>query len=143
MHPKEKLLVRDGKEWCMDVFDKFVGAGDSVCLGEAVTRRYQPVVNDNNHIVLYIFSSNQENPDFITDPNVELCGSLSLNLDPLYYAFKARKLKDGHNLREIQAKMLFGDTEIKASAMDVGSKQTVRAYVDFLNESNPKYTTKM
>ena len=39
--------------------------------------------------------------------------------------------------------MLFGDTEIKASAMDIGSKQTVRAYVDFLNESNPKYTTKM
>ena len=39
--------------------------------------------------------------------------------------------------------MLFGDTEIKASAMDLGSKQTVRAYVDFLNESNPKYTTKM
>lgn len=39
--------------------------------------------------------------------------------------------------------MLFGDTEIKASAMDVGSKQTVRAYVDFLNESNPKYITKM
>ena len=39
--------------------------------------------------------------------------------------------------------MLFGDTEIKASAMDIGSNQTVRAYVDFLNESNPKYTTKM
>ena len=36
-----QLLVRDGKEWCMDVFDKFVGAGDSVCLGEAVIRRYQ------------------------------------------------------------------------------------------------------
>ena len=39
--------------------------------------------------------------------------------------------------------MLFGDTEIKASAMDLSSKQTVRAYVDFLNESNPKYITKM
>ena len=25
----------------MDVFDKFVGVGDSVCLGEAVIRRYQ------------------------------------------------------------------------------------------------------
>ena len=102
-----QLLVRDGKEWCMDVFDKFVGAGDSVCLGEAVIRRYQvwkyisirvlyqenlnynrkiskvlikmsfqPVVDDNNHIVLYIFSSNKENPEFITDSNVELCGSL-------------------------------------------------------------------
>jgi len=25
----------------MDVFDKFVGAGESVCLGEAVIRKYQ------------------------------------------------------------------------------------------------------
>ena len=37
---------------------------------------FQPVVDDNNHIVLYIFSSNNENPEFITDQNVELCGSL-------------------------------------------------------------------
>ena len=37
---------------------------------------FQPVVDDNNHIVLYIFSSNKENPEFITDSNVELCGSL-------------------------------------------------------------------
>ena len=42
-----------------------------------------------------------------------------------------------------QFQMLFGDTEIKALAMDIGSKQTVRAYVDFLNESNPKYVTKL
>ena len=40
-----QLLVRDGKEWCMDVFDKFVSAGDSVCLGEAVIRRYQVMIS--------------------------------------------------------------------------------------------------
>ena len=33
----------------MDVFDKFVGAGDSVCLGEAVIRRYQ--------VMEYMFSA--------------------------------------------------------------------------------------
>ena len=37
---------------------------------------FQPVMDDNNHIVLYIFSSNHENPEFITDPDVEMCGSL-------------------------------------------------------------------
>ena len=90
----------------MDVFDRFVTSGQSVCLGEAVTRKYtvkyialntllvlhitlitcksidlyflnfQPVIQDNSHIVLYIFSSDQEEPRFITDSNVELCGSL-------------------------------------------------------------------
>ena len=44
---------------------------------------FQPVVDDNNHIVLYIFSSNNENPEFITDPNVELCGSLRYIGNPI------------------------------------------------------------
>ncbi len=39
--------------------------------------------------------------------------------------------------------MLFGDTEIKASALDVATNQTVRVNIDFLNESNPKYSTKL
>ena len=49
----------------------------------------------------------------------------------------------GSEKREIQAKMLFGDTEIKASARDVQTSQTVRVAVDFMNESNPKYMTKL
>jgi hypothetical protein len=45
--------------------------------------------------------------------------------------------------REIKAKMLFGDTEIRATAMDVVTQQTVKVYINFLNESNPKYITKL
>ena len=45
--------------------------------------------------------------------------------------------------REIQAKMLFGDTEIKATAMDVSTQKSVKVYVNFMNESNPKYVTKL
>lgn len=70
---------------------------------------------------------------YITDPGVEPCGSLRLNLDPL---------KTGKS-REIQAKMLFGDTEIKATAIDVLTNNKVKVYVNFMNESNPKYVTKL
>ena len=51
--------------------------------------------------------------------------------------------KSKKNNREIQAKMLFGDTEIKATAVDVATNQSVKVYVNFLNESNPKYVTKL
>ena len=54
------LVVKDNQEWCMDVFDVFVTAGQSVTLGEAVIRRYRPVSADNNHIVLNIFSSERD-----------------------------------------------------------------------------------
>ncbi len=53
-------MVKDGKEWCMDIFDQFVLAGQSVSLGEAVTRRYRPVSSENHHIVLHIFSSDRD-----------------------------------------------------------------------------------
>lgn len=45
--------------------------------------------------------------------------------------------------RMIEARMLCGDTEIRASAMDVVTQQSVRVNIDFLNESNPKYQTKL
>lgn len=56
----DKLVVKDDQEWCMDVFDQFVLAGQSVTLGEAVVRKYRPVSAENSHIVLHIFSSDRD-----------------------------------------------------------------------------------
>ena len=75
---------------------------------------------------------------YITDEGVELCGTLCLSLEPLPKGDPRQ-----NDPREIQAKMLFGDTEIKATAMDVVTQQTVKVYINFLNESNPKYITKL
>ena len=44
----------------MDVFDHFVLAGQSVTVGEAVLRRYRPVSDGNDHIVLHIFASDKD-----------------------------------------------------------------------------------
>ena len=52
--------MKDDQEWCMDVFDHFVLAGQSATVGEAVIRRYRPVSADNDHIVLHIFSSDKD-----------------------------------------------------------------------------------
>ena len=39
--------------------------------------------------------------------------------------------------------MRFGDTEIKATAIDVQSGHEVHANVDFFTDDNPKYCTKL
>ncbi len=81
---------------------------------------------------------------FITDPGVEHCGSLILTLEPDPDPDPDRDgAVEPARCREIQAKMLFGDTEIKASALDVRTRRSVRVAVDFLCESNPKYQTKL
>ena len=94
-------------------------------LGSFRTKKY-----DFTNLIIF-----HQSFQYITDPGVESCGSLNLSLEPLE--------KMGKKNREIQAKMLFGDTEIKATAIDIATKQSVKVYVDFLNENNPKYITKL
>ena len=55
-----KLLVRDGREWCADIFDKFVTADQSVGVGETLLRRYTPARTDQSNIVLHLYCSHKE-----------------------------------------------------------------------------------
>ncbi|NXR81555.1 HS12A protein, partial [Pycnonotus jocosus] len=124
-HPPEKLLVKDGTRWCTDVFDKFISADQSVALGETVTRSYTPAKPSQLVIVINIYSSEQDNVSFITEPGVKKCGTLRLDLTGTDAAAPSR--------REIKTLMQFGDTEIKAMAVDVATSKSVKVGIDFLN----------
>ncbi|RLW02288.1 hypothetical protein DV515_00007395 [Chloebia gouldiae] len=124
-HPPEKLLVKDGTRWCTDVFDKFISADQSVALGETVTRSYTPAKPSQLVIVINIYSSEQDNVGFITEPGVKKCGTLRLDLTGTDASVP--------NRREIKTLMQFGDTEIKAMAVDVATSKSVKVGIDFLN----------
>uniref|UniRef100_A0A8I3WD60 Heat shock 70 kDa protein 12A n=1 Tax=Callithrix jacchus TaxID=9483 RepID=A0A8I3WD60_CALJA len=125
-HPPEKLLVKDGTRWCTDVFDKFISADQSVALGELVKRSYTPAKPSQLVIVINIYSSEHDDVSFITDPGVKKCGTLRLDLTGTSgTAVPAR--------REIQTLMQFGDTEIKATAIDIATSKSVKVGIDFLN----------
>ncbi|NWR32318.1 HS12A protein, partial [Tachuris rubrigastra] len=124
-HPPEKLLVKDGTRWCTDVFDKFISADQSVALGETVTRSYTPAKPSQLVIVINIYSSEQDNVSFITEAGVKKCGTLRLDLTGTDASVP--------NRREIKTLMQFGDTEIKAMAIDVATSKSVKVGIDFLN----------
>ncbi|XP_017664789.1 PREDICTED: heat shock 70 kDa protein 12A isoform X1 [Lepidothrix coronata] len=124
-HPPEKLLVKDGTRWCTDVFDKFISADQSVALGETVTRSYTPAKPSQLVIVINIYSSEQDNVGFITEAGVKKCGTLRLDLTGTDASVP--------NRREIKTLMQFGDTEIKAMAIDVATSKSVKVGIDFLN----------
>ncbi|XP_055937717.1 heat shock 70 kDa protein 12A-like isoform X2 [Argiope bruennichi] len=124
-HPPDKLVVKDGVEWCADVFDKFVLADQSVCVGDTVIRRYTPARSGQACSVIHIYCSERDDVNFITDPGVKRCGTLVLDLPD--------EPKQPQGKREIQTIMIFGDTELKVSAMDVLTGRCVKAEVDFLN----------
>lgn len=125
-HPAEKLLLKDGTRWCTDVFDKFIFVDQSVALGETVKRSYTPAKPSQLLIIINIYSSEKEDVNFISDPGVRKCGTLRLDLtgvegSPVF------------SRREIQTIMQFGDTEVKATAIDVATSKSVKVNIDFLN----------
>lgn len=128
VHPQEKLVVKDDIEWCADIFDKFVLADQSVGLGEAVIRSYTPAKLGQTCTILHIYCSERHEAKFITDEGVHRCGSLILDLADTKYANQVPRR------REIQTRMIFGDTEIKVTALDVSTGKCVRAEIDFLNQ---------
>uniref|UniRef100_A0A8C2ST99 Heat shock 70 kDa protein 12B-like n=1 Tax=Coturnix japonica TaxID=93934 RepID=A0A8C2ST99_COTJA len=123
-HPEHKLLLKDGRRWCSDVFDKFVAAEQSVALGEVVQRSYCPARTGQRRTVIDIYCCDRDDVTFVTEPGVTKCGTVSLELPELPGGDGGR--------REIRAAMQFGDTEIKVTAVDVSSARTVRATIDFL-----------
>ncbi|XP_032889840.1 heat shock 70 kDa protein 12A isoform X2 [Amblyraja radiata] len=125
-HPTEKLLVKDGTRWCTDVFDKFITADQSVALGETVKRSYTPAKPSQMIIVINIYCSENDNVNFITDPSVKKCGTLRLDLT-------GTDCPSLPTRREIQTLMQFGDTEVKAMAVDITTSKCVKAGIDFLN----------
>lgn len=128
-HPRSKMITKDGAQWCTDVFDKFVEVDQSVAVGETVVRSYAPAKAGQKSTIIHIYSSEKLNPQYITDPGVKRCGTLCLDLTDVQYRHSQKPRR-----REIQARMTFGDTEIKVTALDVATGKCVRAAIDFMNK---------
>lgn len=127
-HPPSKLVVKDGIEWCADVLDKFVLADQSVAHGDVVVRSYTPAKAGQTCSIIHIYCSERDDVQFITDPGVFKCGTMILDLSDTKY------LPNVPPRREIQARMVFGETEIKVSALDVATQKCVKADIDFLSQ---------
>ncbi|KAM6997802.1 heat shock 70 kDa protein 12A isoform 1-T1 [Tautogolabrus adspersus] len=123
-HPPDKLLVKDGTRWCTDVFDTFIASDQSVALGESVKRSYTPAKPSQQVIVIHVYCSEKEKVGFISESSVKKCGTLRLDVSGT---------ESSAPRREIQTLMQFGDTEIRAMAVDVSTGRTVKASIDFLS----------
>uniref|UniRef100_A0A8C5TA45 Heat shock protein family A (Hsp70) member 12B n=1 Tax=Malurus cyaneus samueli TaxID=2593467 RepID=A0A8C5TA45_9PASS len=129
-HPREKLLVKEGKNWCTDIFEKFVAVDQSVALGEVVQRSYCPARPGQRRTIINIYCSDTDDVVYITDPGVRKCGTISLELGD---GGDAGDAGTARGRREIRASMQFGDTEIKVTALDTRTMRSVRATIDFLS----------
>jgi hypothetical protein len=128
-HPESHLAHKDGVEWCTDVFDPLVLTNQSVALGDTVVRRYAPAGPTQTRSVFNLYSCERADVKFVDEKGVRKCGTLCLE-------FPAPGEVGGEiqRRREVQARMTFGDTEIKVMALDVATGRSVRSTIDFLNK---------
>ena len=90
--------------------------------------RYAPAARGQSRSVLHVYSSESADVEYVTDAAVTRCGTLRLDV--------ADDLPPGATprTREIHAKMTFGGTEIKVSAVDLATGQSVGCTIDFLSQ---------
>ncbi|CAF1449302.1 unnamed protein product [Rotaria sordida] len=137
-HIIEKKITKDNIEWCADIFDKFVLVDQSIGLGDTVIRKYTPARHNQPQCIISFYCSESDKPLYVTDPGVRKIGTLVLDM------FNDGYIQTNHHnnssitskdrRREIQTRMVFGDTEIKVSALDMTTGKCVRATIDFLNK---------
>ncbi|KAK3566914.1 hypothetical protein QTP86_004937 [Hemibagrus guttatus] len=133
-HPCEKLLIKDGRQWCTDILDRFVSTDQSVALGEVVRRSYTPARVGQRKIIINIYCCTSDDVVYITDPGVRKCGTITLDLpEPETGAINSSINGAELERREIRATMQFGDTEIKVTAIDMATGRQVKASIDFLS----------
>ena len=120
-HCRTKQLIRNGQTWCRDVFDKFVLSDQCIAADEIITRFYAPInqKNDRREISISFYSSESPEPQYVTDSLVQKAGKLVLRLD--------EDESSGSERRRIRVDMSFGDTELKARAVDEQTGRTVQA----------------
>ena len=147
-HTPEKKIVKDNIEWCADIFDKFVLVDQSIGLGDTVIRKYTPARQNQAQCIISFYCSESDKAIYVTETGVRkigenvcldisrrftrlsVLGTLVLDMFNEGYSFLSGK----DRRREIQTRMVFGDTEIKVSALDVTTGKCVRATIDFLNK---------
>ena len=124
-HPENKLIHKNGIDWCTDVFDKFVVCNQAVSLGDKVVRCYTPANFSQKSITINIYMSYHQNVAYVTETGVKKCGTLNLDLSELSYQ------QSKSQRREIQTEMIFGGTEIQISALDITTGKCVNVEIDF------------
>jgi len=144
-----KLVRRDGAEWCLDALDVLVYAGQQVCLGDTIVRRYGPTAaalvssprrartlsptesTSSSRAVLDVYRSNGRDVRYSTDAGVARCGSLTLEIDRAEDAQRPSGTASSTSQSVVELRASFGDEELRLCAIDTSSGRSARTTVHF------------
>ena len=123
VHPANKKITVGGKMKCKDVFAVHVKKGQELVVGEAQSKqRYTPLEPDQISLVFDVYTSNDEDPQYVTDVGCLHIGQLEVNVPDL----------SGGKDRGVFVQMIFGGTEVVVEAREEKTGKLTKANFDFL-----------
>ena len=123
IHDPSKKHIAEYGALCKDIFDVIVKEGDSVKVGERKRSIRHPLYSDGTRVSYAFYTSTDPNVKYITDSTVGPSIGV-VNVD-------SPDISKGKN-RDIELCVYFGETEIKATAIDKTSGNFATTFLDFL-----------
>lgn len=122
VHPERHKEISDGIVFCNNIFRKHAERDESVSMGEPHTvLGYCPVTSNEDSLVFRLFASDLKDPLY-TDEGCIQVGTMSVDISDV----------PGDLDRAIDLHLIFGDTEIKATAEVKKTGKIVTASFNFL-----------
>ncbi|WAQ98266.1 HS12A-like protein [Mya arenaria] len=120
-HPNSKKQNIGGRIKCKDVFARHVKKGQELIAGEPQSsQRYTPLEADQLSLVFDVYTSPEEDPQYVTDVGSVHIGQLEVDVP------------DSGKERGVWVKMIFGGTELTVHATDEKTQKVSKASFDFL-----------
>ena len=118
VHPSAKKTTIEGRPKCKDVFATHVKKGQELKVNEPQShQRYTPLSADQLSLVFDIYTSTEEEPEYVTDYSCSYLGQLEVEVPDL----------SGGKERGVFVNMIFGGTEIIVEAKEEKTGNKTRA----------------
>ena len=127
VHPIDKMEEVDGVALCRNCLDVLVKRGEIVEVEEKRHFTYAPKSSSQTTVGIEFYTPSNPDAKYISDPGVGPSIAKIMVPSPDISRGKDRK---------ISICLYFGGTEIKVTVIDVTSKNTGTAYLDFLYKHN-------
>ncbi|XP_076112306.1 heat shock 70 kDa protein 12A-like isoform X1 [Mytilus galloprovincialis] len=122
LHDRSRLVVEDGEERCEGVFEAFMTANESIQVGTKVKVSYHTIRRRQDKINVAIYVTEEETiPKYVDEKGCRKIGEFVIDIP-----------NPTDERRHGVVQFTFGDTEIKAKAMETESKAVVRAKLNLL-----------
>ncbi|KAF9904254.1 hypothetical protein EC991_002912 [Linnemannia zychae] len=120
---EKKTLSRDGTTRCKDRFSVYIHPGQSVALGECVTKKYMTWCYPRPLDCPLYVSDSAEEPRYVDEPSVKKLGDFQIPMPEIPGMMPGSEVL-------VEVKMHFGETEVRAEALVLG--QTVTAVCQWI-----------